>query len=266
MAYGKKYVKKTTKKTYVKKSSPKTGTMATTVARLSRQVSRLTKVAINKIQYQSVYTSNMTNATGLPSYGAYPLMKFSNWSRIFGTDADDEVNKQALVKSITARWQMNTNEPDNRTYSIWVVSLKDNASELLTAGTGELGALTQGTHYIGDADTVLLNLKYFNVHYHRVRHAGVYPASKAAGPSGSGAVQNISTNGNDSIQLGSFSIKCGKYGTKVLNPKGDWKAGVYPKDPSQNYYILNFWSGDAVADLEYPAITFNNLVQVEVSG
>jgi|688.fasta_scaffold262637_2 hypothetical protein len=240
--------------------------MGAELAKLKRQVSRLTKVAINKIQYQLSFSQNMTNATGTNDYAARNLVKFTDWTRIFGTDADDEVNKQALIKSITGRWQMATNEPDNRTYSIWVVSLKDNASELLGAGTGDLAPLVSGTHYIGDSDRVLLNLKYFNVHYHRVRHAGVLPQSKPAGPSGAGAVQNISTNGQDSIQLGSFSIRCGKYGMKVLNPKGDWKAGGYPRDPSQNYYFLNFFSGDSSVDLEYPGMYVNTLAQVEVSG
>lgn len=215
---------------------------------------------------------NMANAAGSASYDVIPLTKFNLWTRIFGTDSDDEVNKQALVKSITGRWTNLTNEPDDRRYSIWVVSLKDQASELLQAPTatpgsgGELGPLIQNTHYIGDADRVLLNLKYFNVHYHKVRHSGIYPESKAAGPSGAGAVQNIPMVGSDTIQMGKFSIKCGKSGMKVLNPKGDWKAGIYPKDPSQNYYFLAFYSADSTLDLEYGQIQLNTLVQVEVSG
>jgi hypothetical protein len=264
MAYGKKYVKKTTKKTYVKKSPTKGPAMSMQVAKLQRQVNRLTAVAINKIQYQSAFSQNMTNVAGTSAYLAYPLTQFSSWTRIFGTDADDEVNKQALIKSITGRWQMATNEPDNRTYSIWVVSLKDNASELLN-NDGTLAALTSGTHYIGDSDRVLLNLKFFNVHYHRARHAGVLPQNKAAVGT-AGAIQNISTVGEDSVQLGRFSIKCGKNGMKVLNPSGDWKAGGYPKDPSKNYYFLNFWSGDSSVDLEYPGMYVNTLAQVEVSG
>jgi hypothetical protein len=239
--------------------------MGAELAKLKRQVSRLTRVAINKIQYQYEFSQNMTNVAGTAAYDARNLVKFSNWTRIFGTDADDEVNKQAVIKSITGRWQMATNEPDNRTYSIWIVSLKDNASELLTAGTGELGALVQGTHYIGDSDRVLLNLKFFNVHYHRVRHAGILPANKAAVGT-AGAIQNISTVGEDMQQLGRFSIRCGKSGMRVLNPKGDWKAGIYPRDPSQNYYFINFWSGDSSTDLEYPGMYVNTLAQVEVSG
>jgi hypothetical protein len=239
--------------------------MGAELAKLKRQVSRLTKVAINKIQYQYAFDYLMSNAPGTDSYAANALLKFSNWTRIFGTDTDDEVNKQCLVKSISARWQMFSNEPDARTYSVWVVSLKDQASELLTSGTGELGSLIQGTHYIGVGSEVLLNLKYFNVHYHRARHSGIYPALKSATGT-AGAVQNISTVGEDQMQLGRFSIRCGKYGLKVLNPKGDWRAGIYPKDPSQNYYFINFWSGDSTLDVEVPNMKVNSLIQVEVSG
>ncbi len=123
--------------------------------KLKRQVSRLTRVAINKIQYQYDFSQIMSTGAGLPGYLATPLFKFNSWTRIFGTDADDEANKQALIRSVTGRWQLATNEPDNRTYSLWIVSLKDNASDLLEVGTGNLLPLTAGTHYIGDSDRVL---------------------------------------------------------------------------------------------------------------
>lgn len=261
-----KYTKKVTKKVYKKKPAKKTSGMNLELLKLKRQVARLTKVAINKIQYRTAFNMNCYDVAGLANYQARNLVKFSDWTRIFGTDADDEVNKQAIVRSITGRWSFLTNEPDDRRYSMWIVSLKDNASELLTAGTGDLGTLVEDTHFIGSGDRVLLNLKFFNVHYHKTWHAGVYPMSKAAGPSSSAAVQNIPNTGTDSIKQGRYSIKCGKAGMKVLNPKGDWKAQGYPRDPSQNYFLLTFWSGDSIADVEYGTVYTHNLYQVEVSG
>lgn len=265
MAGTKKYVKKTTKK-YVKKAgAKKTSGMSAELMKLKRQVARLTKVAINKIQYQYNFNFGLTNAAGTPSYAAYNLFKFNNWTRVFGTDADDEVNKNCLIRNLTARTYISTSEPDARSYSTWVVQLKDNASQLLEAGTGNLLTLTSGTHYINSGSEVLLNLKYFKVIHHRARHMGVYPMSKAAGPSSSGAVQNIPTNGVDTIQLGSFRIAPAR-GIRVSNPSGDWKAGIYPQDPSQNYFYLCFWSGDSIADTEYASMYVDNLISVEVSG
>lgn len=241
--------------------------MSAELMKLKRAVSRLTKVAINKIQYQRNFSHVMASLVGASAgYEGTNLLRFADWTRVFGTDADDEVNKNALIRKITGRVQVATNEPDQRQYSIWVVSLKDNASELLTASTGALATLTQGTHYVNTGSEVLLNLKFFNVHFHKARHLGVYPMDKAAVGT-AGAVQNIPNMGEDSVQLYSFSIKCGgTRGMKVSNPAGDWKAGVYPKDPSQNYFFLTFYSADSVADAQYGSCTVNTLASVEVSG
>jgi len=266
MAYGKKsYVKKTTKKTYIKKSPSKGPAMSQQVAKLQRQVSRLTRVAINRIQYQQNQQTDMYNALGTDSYSALPLVKFDNWSRVFGTDADDEVNKQCVIKSMKCNWRFTTNEPDARRYAIFVVSLKDNASALLQTD-GTLAPLTSGTHYTASADLCLLNLNYFNIHYHKRFHSGVYPESKAAGPSSAGAVQNIPNTGIDTQRVGSWNLRFGKNGLQVKNPSGDWRAGQYPKDPSSNYFVLTFWLGDSIADGEYGAIQYQTLTQVDVSG
>jgi len=267
---GKKYVKKVTTKTYKKKAgAKKTSGMGAELMKLKRQVARLTKVAINKIQYTRNFNFDLTNVAGTPSYASYNLMQFSNWTRVFGTDADDEVNKNCLIRSCVARTWLATNEPDARQYSTWVVQLKDNGSELLinnaTVGTpGNLGPLVSGTHYVNTGSEVLLNLKYFKVLYHRARHTGIFPSDKAAVGT-AGAVQNISTVGEDMNQLGRFKINLGR-GIRVSNPSGDWKAGLYPKDPSQNYFYLCFWSGDSSLDGQSAAMYVDTLLGVEVSG
>lgn len=242
----------------------KSRTIVSKVKTLSRAISKLNKVALNRINYQQNGSFSMSNATGLADYASVPLLKFSTWSRIFGTDADDESNKQALVRSTKANWQMWTSEPDGRSYSFFVVSLKDQANELLNTD-GTLGTLTSGTHYAGTGGQVLLNLKFFNLHYYRRRIAGVNPQEKSAGTAAP-AVQNIGATTNDSIQQGTFLVKYGKNGMKVLNPSGDWKAGVYPKDPSKNYYIIVFWDGDSTADLQVPTMYYNMVHSVDVTA
>jgi len=243
--------------------------VAAEVMKLKRQVARLTKVAINRIQYSQAANFQLATALGLDSYVAHPLLKFDNWSRVFGTDADDEVNKQCVIKSQKCNWRFVTFEPDARQYSIFVVSLKDNGSELLndvaSGSPGTLATLTPGTHYTSSADQTLLNLNYFNIHYHKKFTAGVVNMSKVASGT-AGALQNIPNNGIDTLRLGSWNLKFGLRGMQVKNPSGDWRAGIYPKDPSKNYFALTFWAGDSIADLEVPYLSFQTLTQVDVSG
>jgi len=273
MAYGKKYIKKSvTKKTYTKKAKSTGPSMAAQIKSLASRVARLTKVAINRIQYRNNGTLAMSTVTGVgASYDARALFKFANWTRVFGTDADDEVNKVCLIRGLTGRLRMASTEPSARQYSVWVVSLKDNASELLTAGTGELATLVDGTHYIGGGSDVLLNLKFFKVHYCKRHTAGTTDMYKTAYGTGSGSVANapaiqaITTNATDNNRLMNFILKLGK-GIRVSNPAGDWKAGGYPKDPSQNYYLLTFASPDANSDFESPQLFYDTLATVEVSG
>jgi hypothetical protein len=111
---------------------------------------------------------------------------------------------------------------------------------------------------------VLLNMKFFNIHYHRRFQLGVVPQVKAA-VSPAGAVQNIGMTSKDSTRIGYTNQVFGKNGISVRNPAGDWKAGVYPKDPSKNYYFLTFWSGDSSVDTEVPTMYLQWLTSVDAS-
>lgn len=261
MAYGKKYVKKTTTK-YVKKTKPSGSGMSTQLATLSRQVAKLNAVAINRIQYGQTQSFSASTVLGLDSYQALPLLQFAGWNRVFGTDADDETNKQCVIKSQKCTWVFNTTEPDNRRYVMFVVSLKDDASQLLNAGTGNLEPLVQGTHYNQSNDLTLLNLNFFRIHYMKRFHSGVVPMQKLGPP----VLQNIPNMGSDATKQGSWNLKFGTKGMRVKNPAGDWKAGGYPKDPSSNYFVLTFWLGDSSVDAETPVFNFHTLTQVDVSA
>lgn len=238
----------------------------TAIASLQRQVRQLNAVAMNRLHYSGNDTFFCANATGVPSYNATPLTRFSTWTRIFGTDADDETQKKALIRKCSLNWQITTSEPDARWYSVFLVSLKDEASDLLNSD-GTLASLAQGTHYSdpqGQGSGTLLNLKFFNIHYHRRFSLGVQPQVKAA-VAPAGAVQNIGMTTKDSTRIGKANIVYGKNGIRVLNPSGDWKAGVFPKDPSKNYYFLTFWSGDSTLDVEVPQMYVQWLTSVDAS-
>lgn len=239
----------------------------TTVRKLARDVSKLKAVAMNRISYQGTDSFEGASAAGLFDYRSTPLFKFNNWTRIFGTDADDESNKQCLIRKCAGQWSVDTTEPDARSYSIFIVSLKDEASELLNTD-GTLAPLTVGTHYSapfgGRGCNVLLNLKTFNIHYHKVFSMGTTPMVKPA-TGGAGAVQNISNDNRSTFRYGKFNLKLGR-GLMVKNPTQDWKAGVHPKDPSKNYYILTFWSGDSNLDLEVPNFRYSWITGVDVSA
>lgn len=240
------------------------------IASLTRKVNQIVKTSVQRINYTQTITQTFTTVGGTPSYAAIPLTKFSNWTRIFGTDADDETGKTAVLKGITGRWQTASNEPDNRTYSIWVVSLKEEASSLLNAD-GTLASLVSGNHYVSDSDRTLLNLKFFNVHYHKAQGLGVVPMQKAAYGTGSGSVlnspsvQNIPATTGSTMRFGKFSIKpnSGK-GIVLKNPVQDWKVAGNPKDVAKNYFILTFWSGDSSADLEYPGFYCDTVISMDV--
>ena len=263
---GRKYVKKTTVKKYVKKA-PKKGTgLSGELARLKRQVSALTAVAVNRIMYSGTDNYQTATVAGTASYAATPLTRFSAWTRVFGTDADDETQKKCVIRKLSGRWTFASNEPDNRQFSMFVVSLKDEASGLLNSD-GTLAALAQGTHYsdpLGTGAGALLNLKLFNVHYHKSWTAGVTPEVKAA-VNPAGAVQNIGMTPGATHRFGKFNIRLPRGGIRVLNPTGDWKAGLFPKDPSKNYYVLTFWSGDSSVDLETGNMLINWLAGVDAS-
>lgn len=238
----------------------------TTVKKLARDVSKLKAVAMNRINYFGGQQFECSTVAGTASYNATPLMKFNNWTRIFGTDADDESNKQCLIRKLAGQWTITTNEPDNRSYSMFVVSLKDEASELLNAD-GTLAALTAGTHYslgFGQGSNCLLNLKLFNIHYHKRFMLGVVPQVKSA-VAPAGAVQNIGTSTSSTQRFGKFNLRLGR-GLFIKNPVQDWKAGVHPKDPSKNYYVLTFWSGDSNVDLEVPTMSVHWVAGVDVSA
>lgn len=258
---GKKYIKKVTKKTYVKKAGP-----SSAMAALSRQVAALARVqrsTTSKVMYnQGVSVLPLGNVLA-DGYRVDPLTNFGSWNRTFGTDADDEQGKRAMIRNTNCQWVINSNESDPVGISMFVVSIKKVGSDLLSGGA--LGTLTNGTHYVGNGSKVLLNLNYFKLHYVKRFIQGAYSTNRIALGSAP-AVQSIPSETQSLSKMGKFNLKynMGK-GLAVQNPSGDWKAGGYPKSDTQNYFLLTF-TDNSTTDLESPYLSYQAVHTVEVSA
>jgi len=233
--------------------------LAKKVAALSTKQRRL----VSKVMYtQGVAPSSLGNAAG-DGYRVDPITKFSDWSRIFGTDADDEQGKRCLIKNSNIQWTINTTETDPVGISMFVVSLKSIASDLLSGGS--LATLTNGTHYVGNGSKVLLNMNFFNIHYVKRWQQGVYSQLRPVNGTAP-AVQTLATETQSLCKAGKISLKynSGK-GLAVQNPSGDWKAGGYPKSDTSNYFMVTF-TDNSTLDLESPFLSYTMVHTVEVSA
>jgi hypothetical protein len=201
------------------------------------------------------------NATG-DYIQIIPMNKFTNWSRIFGTDADDEQGKKCIIKSTNLQWNITTNEPDPVGYSMFLVSVKKIGSDLLSGG--DMTGVTAGQHYVGGGSKVLLNMNYFNIHYVKRFVTGSESIARNAIGAIPG-VQNVPSETQSINKSGKFTVPYGKYGMTVQNPTGDWKASGYPKADTCQYFWLTFCD-NATIDLQNPYISYNAIHNVVVSA
>lgn len=252
VAYRKKVVKKVTKKV-----------APLTIKALAKKVSTLARVQkniISPVMYAQAATSVLLGNTTGAAITSVNLTSFVNWTRTFGTDADDEQAKKATIKRTVLQYTINTNEPDPIGYSVFVVSIKRCADDLFNAG---IASMVAGTHYYGQHCNVLLNMKYFNIHYVKRFQQGSYATYRAA----TGAAP--ATIGGDQGGLsfrGSINLNYnnGK-GLLINNPSGDWKASNTPKNAQQNYFLLVFCN-DSTVDVESPYMAYNAIHTVHVVG
>lgn len=213
--------------------------IARQVASIKRKVDGVT----SQVQYQVNAANPIGNVAGNNLY-VLPLSQYSGWNRMFGTDADDESNHQALWKKSNFDFEITANGERNQIdYSFYLVSLtKLGMEELFTPATGGLAG-PQGitppspnTHYTygGSAGMGLLNLKYFNIHQAK-RFVTGSPGS-------------LATDTGDLVKRWYFKISHNNGKGHVLkNAKGDWKAIPSPQLAAQNYYVLII-NNDSTAD------------------
>lgn len=239
-----------------------------TVRSLAAKVNKIAKMEkdhICRVYYSQSDTLNLGTATGAQPSQIVPLTTYSYWTRTFGTDADDEQAKKAVIRKSTTEWSIDSNgELDSVGYTMFVVSLKKNASALIDNTGALIPSFTSGTHYTGTGSRVLLNLNYFNVHYVKRRLTGDIIATRfGANSAGAVSYPNMPNKENFKGRI-RLAYNKGK-GLAVQNPKGDWKAAGYPQDDCQNYFILVFCD-DSTLDGVSPQLKYNTLHSVDVVG
>lgn len=239
----------------------------TSVAALAKKVAALStkqRRLVSKVMYtRGLGITALGNVAG-DGYRADTITRFADWSRIFGTDADDEQGKRCLIKNSNIQWTINTSEQEPIGISMFVVSLKNVGSELLDA-SGNLATLVNGTHYVGNGSKVLLNMNYFNIHYVKRWQQGAYRTLRPVAGSAP-AVQSIAGETASLCKSGKVSLKYnGGKGLAVQNPSGDWKAGIFPKSDTQNYFMLTY-TDNSVSDVASPFLSYTMVHTVEVSA
>jgi hypothetical protein len=215
--------------------------LASKVGTLQRVVRQI-KSTTSEVNYGTGGNQPIGNVAGNNVY-IFPISQYSTWTRIFGTDADDESNHSALWKKTEMDMKLFTNGERNQIdYSMFIVSLtKLGMEELFTQASGGLAGplgitgLVNGTHYYGNiSGQVYLNKRYFNI-LRKKRLTTGSPGSLATDtPDLAPRFQTV------------INHNAGK-GHTLRNAKGDWKAIPSPQLASQNLYILIF-SNDSTAD------------------
>lgn len=202
--------------------------------------------------YVAVNLSNYTTASGTmttgPGQSTNPPAAHS-----FGTTAADLSCNRLTDKSIhfKCKFQATGTEPDNITYSVFVVSLKDDANDgaLFDPTSGNL-TMTADKEYTksptaGALSLVLLNPKVFKVHkswQFTIGNNGVSPATATA-------------------QAGMLTQKTIEFkknlGFDIINPIGDvWQQCQSARDPSKQFYLLIF-NDDTFLDVQAQRYDFN---------
>lgn len=226
------------------------------ITKLAKQVKALTKEARHK--RITVWTRNdgpnlTTNLTS-PLTIQY-LSKFSTDQPIFGTDPNDLEGSKILLKSMTLKIDVrleNLSETEEETQNIemFVVSLKDEANDILDETTGVI-TLTPDVHYYryGAVYNMIsfVNKKYFNVHHHDRFTLTNYGSALTT----SGAQSLDGTDRRIDFKLPINKIIDAPLSNTVNQ---SWKTLVCPRDPSKNYFILWFNDNNA-GDGEFPRVT-----------
>lgn len=213
------------------------------ITKLARSVRRLyRRVATSG---QTLNTSSIWQQTLTSDYNAYNLTSYSNQALIFGTAADDTNDNSIRHVSFGMDVLIDANtEDDNIRYSVFLVSLKDEAAQAVNFSTGAI-TLSSNIHYQFVNGQTLLNKKYFKIHKYKRLITGNYGTALGLPSSSSGPSRNEHR----------FYWKL-KLGTKPKNPVGNWNAMPCPRDPSQNYFLIVF-NDNSPLDLENPLISMN---------
>lgn len=244
------FTKKPTRKAPVRRAVPKKS-VTKKVTALAKTVKKLTAISYDKVAM--AMTASVSGMT-LPYYQWHLNNLMSSWQPIFGYDNNDfsDVNK-CYVNSykVDARIEQ-ASESDLIYYSLFLVSLKDDAADSITfdPATGALN-LNNPQHYTtagGGNGKVFVNPRVFNIHGYKRFYMG-----GRAGDQSSPVVRDV-------------SFKIVPKQKLITNPKGNiFGIGglAFPKDPSKNYYLLAF-NDDSGADFATNTIRIGGIANLAI--
>jgi len=236
------YKRKGGKKTIKKLAKGKT----TQIQTLAKAVKVLQIKGRTQHQYLN-YGQSELRVNVIQDYLALNLCNYAVGTPIFGADADDDNNYKAIHQSFGMDCYLSLensiNEPDTTTFTMFLVSLKDEIGTAFNPVTGAL-TLTSGLHYYQQAGQTMINKKAFKIHK---------------------VMRKVLTNYGTNL---SFPSAQSQHGTNVrffikhsprqmiTNPVGDWKSLQSSIDPSKQFHFLIF-SDNGSGDLQNPAFTYN---------
>lgn len=176
------------------------------------------------------------------------LCDYNAFTPIFGADGDDDNNQKVVHQSFGMDMYLTlenliNNEEDTITFTMFLVSLKDNIGSAFNPSTGAL-SLANGQQYVYQSGLVMLNKKVFNIHK-VIRRTLTNHGTALSAPS---AQTQYGTDCRFYIKHSPRSV--------ITNPLGDWKAMSSSLDPSKQYYFLIF-NDNSVLDGESPCCTYN---------
>lgn len=249
MAYTRK--SSSSKKAPVRKAMySKKPAVSRTVAKLSKQVAKLTKVSYDNVPIVMPSYNNV-NLGGLGTTpNVFPLTNFlASAVPLWGYDNIDiqectkgYLNSMRIQLDVTQH-----NEPDLIRMSFFLVSLKDQGADSTTfdPATGGL-MLASGVHYMATSisqDSVVLNPRFFNVHGTWRTHTGGVVGGQTVQPA---------------LRRKIWTLRPKRL---IQNPKGNMFRNAshsFPKDPSNNYFVLAF-TDNLTGEGESPQLSLANL-------
>lgn len=236
------YVKR---RAYAKRKSPvkrMAKGKSTSITKLAKSIVSLQRQVRSTHKYLNF--AQTWNGAGVQSnYTFFPLSKFSAWSLVFGTTANDTNFNTVHWSSSFIDMKIDIgNEPANVNFTVMLLKCKDVAKGLIDSN-GDL-SLIGGDAFYTQSGLTLVNRKYFSVLATRRFSLGNH------GQASSTATAQTQY-GTD--RRYTFKLRPNK---KIVNPSGDWINMNQCQDPSGNYYLVVFNDNSAL-DLEFPQVWMN---------
>jgi len=251
MAFTKRPVKKAPMR---KRVAPKK-TVAKKVASLVKQVKKLNTISYDKVSLKM-------GATGLVNMAApYYVYNITNglntWAPTWGDNAADLANVSKMYVNsykLDCRVVQGT-ESDLTFYTAFIVSLKDQANDDNTwsPSTGAL-VLSPDVHYadIATNGRTLMNPKYFNIHAYKRFYMG-----------GREGDQSAPVHRDMSFTIVPKQKKIENPGGNIFGSISGRNGLPFPRDPSQNYFLVMFNDNSAI-DFQWNNIIIGGIANVAI--